>query len=120
MGSSAPSDFAFGDVVLIPFPFTSQTTTKRRPAVVVSSAGYLAARPDLILMAITSQVRPAQAFGEVWLHDWRRAGLLKPSVTKPVVATFEQRLVLRKLGALSEGDNTNVRGALLRIFDSAR
>jgi mRNA interferase MazF len=26
----------FGDLVLVPFPFTDQSTTKRRPAVVVS------------------------------------------------------------------------------------
>ncbi len=29
--------FEFGDVVLVPFPFTDQSTTKKRPAIVVSS-----------------------------------------------------------------------------------
>ncbi len=29
--------YEFGDVLLVPFPFADQTTTKRRPAVVVSS-----------------------------------------------------------------------------------
>ena len=38
----------FGDVVLVPFPFTDQSTTKKRPAVVVSSADYNARRPDVI------------------------------------------------------------------------
>jgi mRNA interferase MazF len=28
--------YKFGDVVLVPFPFTDQTATKKRPAVVVS------------------------------------------------------------------------------------
>jgi hypothetical protein len=32
--------YSFGDVVLVPFPFTNQTTTKKRPAVIVSSAEY--------------------------------------------------------------------------------
>lgn len=31
------TDYEFGDVVLIPFPFTDQTTAKKRPAVVVSA-----------------------------------------------------------------------------------
>ncbi|MFN6463580.1 MAG: type II toxin-antitoxin system PemK/MazF family toxin [Nostoc sp. DedVER02] len=31
------TNYEFGDVVLVPFPFTDQTTTKKRPAVVVSS-----------------------------------------------------------------------------------
>ncbi len=32
--------FEFGDVVLVPFPFTSQTVSKKRPAVIVSSRVY--------------------------------------------------------------------------------
>jgi mRNA interferase MazF len=49
----------FGDVVLVPFPFTDQSGAKKRPAVVVSSAAYNVGRPDLILMAITSQIKTA-------------------------------------------------------------
>ncbi len=56
------TSFEFGDVVLVPFPFTDQSTTKKRPAVVVSSRPYNAERPDVIIMAITSQVRAANAF----------------------------------------------------------
>ena len=80
--------FEFGDIVLVPFPFTDQSAAKKRPAVVISSAAYQRERPDLIIMAITSQVRSAQAFGEVVVQDWQGAGLLKPSAIKPVVATI--------------------------------
>ncbi|MHB9099406.1 MAG: type II toxin-antitoxin system PemK/MazF family toxin [Syntrophales bacterium] len=58
------TDYDFSDVILIPFPFTDQITTKRRPAVVVSSTAYHHNRPDLILMAITSQIKPYPSFGE--------------------------------------------------------
>lgn len=50
-------DHAFGDVVLVPFPFTDQSGTKKRPAAIVSSGGYNASRRDQVIMAITSQVR---------------------------------------------------------------
>ena len=30
----------FGDVLLVPFPFTNQQATKQRPAVVVSTPAY--------------------------------------------------------------------------------
>jgi hypothetical protein len=36
--------FEFGDVVLVPFPFTSQRTSKKRPAVVVSNRAYSTTR----------------------------------------------------------------------------
>ena len=59
--------FEFGDVVLVPFSFTNQTASKKRPAVVVSNRAYNSARPDLVVMPITSQLRPAREFGEVWV-----------------------------------------------------
>ena len=81
--------FEFGDIVLVPFPFTNQTATKRRPAVVVSTPSFHMRRPDLILMAVTSQVRMPPLPGEVLLTAWQAAGLLKPSVAKPVLMTVE-------------------------------
>jgi mRNA interferase MazF len=96
--------FEFGDIVLVPFPFTDQSTTKKRPAVVISSPTYNTARPDLIIMAVTSQLRPTNAFGEIVLNQWREAGLLKPSAIKPVITTIEKGLVIRAMGRLSNED----------------
>ncbi|WP_223300805.1 type II toxin-antitoxin system PemK/MazF family toxin [Oscillatoria nigro-viridis] len=42
----------FGDVVLVPFPFTDQTTNKKRPAVVISFDVYNAEYPERLLMGI--------------------------------------------------------------------
>ena len=92
--------FEFGDVLLVPFPFSDQSTAKQRPAVIVSSSAYNAQRPDLILLAVTSQ----QQQSEVVVHRWREAGLLKPSVFKPVLTTIEKRLVRGKLGRLQDED----------------
>ena len=91
---------AFGEVVLVPFPFTDQSGLKKRPAVVVSSSGYNTNRRDIVIMAITSQVREPLGFGEAMVADWQAAGLLKVSVLKPVVTTIEQGLVVRTLGTL--------------------
>ena len=106
----------FGDVVLVPFPFTDQTTTKRRPAVVVSSDAYHRDRPDVILMAVTSQVRPAAGVGEIAVQHWKQAGLLKPSVLKPLLATVEKGLVIRKLGKLEDQDRDSLKHALKTIL----
>jgi mRNA interferase MazF len=108
--------FDFGDIVLVPFPFTSQTASKKRPAVVVSSHAYNAAKPDLVVMAVTSQFRPRPALGEVWVGQWREAGLLKPSAIKPVFATLDVRLVLRRLGTLGDDDQAALRKAIAEII----
>lgn len=104
--------YNFGDVILVPFPFTDLQQSKQRPAVIVSSARYHAERPDLILMAVTSQVRSPPAFGETVLRDWQAAGLLKPSVIKPVLATLDQQLARKTLGRLSETDRFALKVAL--------
>lgn len=108
--------YNFGDIVLVPFPFTDQTGVKKRPAVVVSSAAYNGARRDLMLMAITSQVRAATGVGEVLITEWKKAGLLKSSVIKPALTTIEKGLILRTLGQLEVTDQTSLRGALRLIL----
>lgn len=108
----------FGDIVLVPFPFTSQASSKQRPAVVISSRTYNLERPDVVLMAVTSQIRPTPAFGEVWLTEWHEAGLLKPSAIKPVIATLERGLIIRKLGALQALDRSALIAALTRILEA--
>ena len=107
------TSFDFADVVLVPFPFTDQSTTKKRPAVVISSAAYHRQRYDLILMAITSQFKPAQTVGELAVQHWQAAGLIKPSMLKPLITTIETGLVLRIMGKLHADD----RGALRRALD---
>jgi hypothetical protein len=62
--------YEFGDIVLIAFPFTDQVGQKQRPTVVVSSPEYNNRRPDLVAMAITSQLRGEREFAEVAIEGW--------------------------------------------------
>ncbi len=45
-----------------------------------------------------------QASFDLPVQDWQSAELLRPSVTKPVIVTIKQGLVIRQLGRLSEQD----------------
>jgi mRNA interferase MazF len=108
--------YQFGDIVLVPFPFTDQSTTKQRPAVVVSSTAYNRARRDVILMAVTSQVRGGNVFGETLVQDWQVAHLLKPSAIKPIFATLQQDFVIKSLGKLSQRDAHSLKEAIGSIL----
>ncbi|MCU0789387.1 MAG: type II toxin-antitoxin system PemK/MazF family toxin [Verrucomicrobia bacterium] len=100
-----PSTIPFnrGDVVLVPFPFTDLTAVKQRPAVVVSSSAANRVRPDVIVIAITSQI-PQNLTTDEWpipppeLAVW---GLPKPSVVKPAkLFTIHQGLIKKSIGAV--------------------
>jgi mRNA interferase MazF len=108
--------FEFGDIILVPFPFTDQSAAKKRPAVVVSSKAYHRERPDVILMAITSQQKPKNTIGEVAIQKWKQAGLLKPSVLKPLITTIERSLILRKMGKLESTDRKALEEVLQAIL----
>lgn len=108
----------FGDIVLVPFPFTDQTSTKKRPAVVVSSEYYNRKHPDVVMMAITTQTKASLLSDHRVITNWQSAGLLKASVIKPIVMTIETRLILNSLGKLQEADQRTLLALLASIFNS--
>ena len=70
-------------------------------------------------MAITSALRSAGsalAFAVAPLADWQAAGLIKPSVFKPVFTTSEQRLVIKRLGSVSANDAALLRTVLASVI----
>lgn len=101
-----------GDIVLVPFPFSDQTTTKKRPAVAVSSSLFNRQSPDIVILAVTSKISAPFGIGESLIGDWQVAGLLKPSAIKSAISTVEQTLILRKLGTLSQSDIVAMNTAL--------
>jgi mRNA interferase MazF len=108
--------FEFGSIVLVPFPFTKLAALKQRPAVIVSSRIYSDAKPDIVIMPVTSQLRSVSSFGELLIADWQQANLLKPSIIKPVFATVEQRLIIRPLGILQAQDQAALRAAIAAVL----
>ncbi|MEB3310042.1 MAG: type II toxin-antitoxin system PemK/MazF family toxin [Snowella sp.] len=108
--------YKFGEVLLLPFPFTNQTTTKKRPTIVISSLEYHQTKPDLIVIAVTSQIREPLAFGEMKIEKWLDAGLIKPSVIKPIITTIEKNLIIKSLGNLQLSDLQTLQILLKQII----
>ena len=93
-----------GDVVLVPFDFTDRSGVKWRPAVVVSSERYNQETPDVLIAAITGNLRAIPHPGDHQIRDWKAAGLLKPSLAQAKLATVEATIVGRTLGKLTSAD----------------
>ena len=104
------------DVVVVPFPFTDRRATKRRPAVVVSSASFNRVHKQSILAMITSASSDWPS--DVVVRDWREADLNVPCKVRFKLFTLDNALVVRKLGTLSKRDGQAVRNALDSVLAS--
>ena len=116
MTGSEGSGYSRGDVVLVSLPFTDGSGAKRRPAAIVSSEAYHTSRADAIILLITGNLDPPRRCGDYLLRHWQKAGLLYPSIAKPILATLDRRIIIRKLGTLDPQDlrgvETGLRAAL--------
>lgn len=101
-----------GAVVLLPFPFSDQSSAKIRPAIVVSPE-YPSV--DLLVIGVTSvgdSLRP----GEFAIEFWREAGLIHPSFAKRAVASVASHLVRKQIGQLREADLLKLEAAVRLWF----
>lgn len=92
-----------GDVVLVGFVFADESGKKLRPALVISATVYNRSRQEVVIAAITSNIR-RRLFGDFLIADWKRAGLLFPSVVTGVMRTVKQMMIERKLGSMLKSD----------------
>lgn len=97
-----------GAVVLI--DFIGAVTTKRRPAVVLSSDLYHSCRPDVILGLLTTDLAQAMQPTDYILQDWASAGLHIASAFRSYILTRPVTDVIREIGRLSDRDWAEVRG----------
>src|SRR6266511_114128 len=99
---SMPTTTAYdrGAVVLLPFPFSDQSSAKIRPAIIANPA-YPS--DDLLVVAVSS-VSGALRTGEFSIQFWREAGLIHPSFVKRAIASVSADLIRKQLGRVREAD----------------
>ena len=96
------------DVVVVPFPFTDRQTSKRRPALVLSTGAFNEPARHAVLAMITSADQSAWP-GDCALRDLAAAGLASPCVARLKLFTLDERLVLRNCGHLAAADQRRLR-----------
>lgn len=97
--------------------FQGVVSTKRRPAVVVSSEIYHRDRPDIILAVVTSQISKLNSSTDYVLKDWQAANLNKPSAVRIFLFTLPQNKIT-EIGKLSENDWKEVQKRLRISLES--
>ncbi len=108
-----------GNIVLLSFPFTDLSTTKQRPALIISSDWYNDNRNDVIVVAITSHIPIELAEDEFLLSEpeQKSAGLPKPSIVKVTkVVTIDRRLIRKTIGQLPGNTVTKIKNLLNKFL----
>jgi mRNA interferase MazF len=94
------------EVVVVPFPFSEKPTTKRRPALVLSTEEFNNGGHTILAMITTRGHQPWPADTEI--EDFKTAGLRLPCVVRFKIFTLDNKLILRKIGHLSEADSRKI------------
>ena len=108
--------FQKGDVVLVPFPAADMSSTKTRPAVVVSTDLFATGEGRLLVAGVTSNLAAHQNATSYELPDWAAVGLKKPSIVTSWIACGTQNIVAHKVGALRATEVTEVETCLRRAL----
>jgi mRNA interferase MazF len=103
------------DLILVPFPFTDLSSTKKRPALVVSPNPYNK-QGDVVIAFVTSNLAGPDRFGDYVLGQWQQAGLPLPSKLRMKFATVSAEIVVKKIGSVQLPDIMNIDGLLQEFF----
>jgi len=105
--------FIRGDVVVVPFPFSDLTQSKRRPALVISSLEG----DDVILCQITSKtVRDVYSL-TLDDNDFETGGLKQSSNIRPNrIFTADSHIILYRIGNLKSEKFLKVTDKMVEII----
>lgn len=100
-----------GDILLIPIPYSNLTSNKKRPVLVISNNLYNSTADDIVVAAITSNVKIKEYTVLFTEKDLQEGDLEVDScIRADKIYTLSQGIVIRKFGAV----NTEIMEAVKR------
>ena len=93
----------YGDIVLIPLPFTDLSSYKQRPVIVVSNDEYNRTAPDMVVVAMTSNPTVGLYSFTITSVNLVQGRLNRPgTVRADKIYTLDQQLTRRIFGRLEQ------------------
>jgi len=107
--------FTVGDVVLLPFPFSDLSRSKKRPALVLGDAG----RNDWLCLQITSQAYGDEAAIPLTEEDYASGSLQRDSFIRPgKLFTAHDSLFIRNIARVQADKISEVRAVIVRFIQN--
>ena len=105
-------EFVKGDIVVVPFPFSDLSASKRRPALVIARGEY----GDIILCQITSRKKGTEAI-EINEKDFNEGSLKITSYVRPrKLFTSDTALILYRIAKIKKDKIKEAEDLFCRIF----
>jgi len=105
--------FVKGDIVVIPFPFSDLSGSKKRPALVLAHLQG----DDIILCQITSQQTKDNYAIAITDSDFKIGKLPSPSNIRPNrIFTADKNIIIRKAASINEGAINGVIQKIISIL----
>ena len=102
----------FGGIVLLKFPFTDESSFKRRPALIIQDSRD----GDIIVCRITSQIYYSDY--DLLIKEWQKSGLKLPSVIRiHKIATLNKNLIEFKMGNISSTLKGRIKEVIAKITE---
>ncbi|TFG26297.1 MAG: type II toxin-antitoxin system PemK/MazF family toxin [Promethearchaeota archaeon] len=107
--------FIKGEVVVVPFPFSDLSQSKRRPAIVITDL----TGDDIILCQITSQSIFDKYAISLSDDDFQKGSLKKKSNIRPNrIFTADSHIILYKVGRIKDDKIKEVINKIIQIIQS--
>ena len=104
------------DIVVVPFPFIDSSNVKKRPALVLSSHEHFNNKISHSIMAMITSARNQPWPLDTPITNLLSAGLPNHSVIRLKFFTIDHRLIIEKIGQLSQEDQKIFRHTFKHVF----
>ena len=106
------------EIVLVPFPYSDLSATKRRPVLIVSNNDYNNGFDDVVVCVITSN-RFRDDYSVLLENSDLEIGVLPESsvIKTHKLFTIEQTKIIRKFSQVNEDLYEKVEGKLKELFE---
>lgn len=106
------------EIVLVPFPFSDLSSSKRRPVLIVSNDRYNASHNEVVVCVITSNLFSDEYSLPLSNNDLEYGMLPVSSVVRiHKLFTVDKNLILRKFSLVRSSLFGRVRESLTLLFD---
>lgn len=103
-----------GEIVLVPFPYSDLSASKRRPALVVSNNLYNGRFPDIVVCVITSNLYKDN-FSVALNDNDLQSGILPGS---SIIKCHEQSRIIKKFSKIKDDKLKEVISMLHNLFQN--